>query len=272
MIAYPNAKINLGLNIIARRDDGYHDIESVMYAVPWRDIVEIVENPEGRAGQVIFTRTGITVPNDGKPDLCERAYHLLRSLHEIPSVKMHLHKQIPIGAGLGGGSADAAFVLCMLNELFDLGQTDEQLSVVAADLGSDCPFFVENRPRAVYGRGEMMENIELSLAGMKLLIIYPKLHIGTAEAYAGVRPTMPTIRISDVLKRPIEQWKDILKNDFESSIFEIHPILKHVKQELYDNGAVYASMSGSGSALYGIFKERKPMALADDVIWRWMDL
>lgn len=272
MIAYPNAKINLGLNILSKRGDGYHDIESVMYPVPWRDILEIVESADGLSGQVTFTTSGISVPDDGKPNLCERAYRSLSTIRELPAVRIHLHKQIPMGAGLGGGSADAAFVLSVLNELFGIGLSQDRLHDLAAELGSDCPFFIENSPKLVSGRGEVMADIGLSLTGKKLLIVYPGIHIGTAEAYAGVRPSIPAVRIAEILKMPIGQWKDQLGNDFETSIFRTYPTLALIKQTLYDHGAVYSSMSGSGSAIYGIFDERLDFALPEDLQCKWTDL
>ncbi len=272
MIAYPNAKINLGLNILRKRPDGYHDIESLFIPVQWRDILEIVEHSEGTRGSVLFSSSGIPVPNDGRPNLCERAYHLLNERHALPSVRIHLHKIVPIGAGLGGGSADAAFTLRMLNELFRLGESDAELEHLAGLLGSDCPFFVRNSPQFVTGRGECMEPFPMHLTGLHMLIVYPKIHIGTAEAYAGVTPAMPTTPLVELLRVPIEDWKHLVRNDFEESVFPNHPVLPRLKQQLYDAGAIYASMTGSGSSIFGIFKQRCDTRLDSSMEQKWVQL
>lgn len=272
MIAYPNAKVNLGLNILRRRPDGYHDIGSVFIPVKWRDILEVMEDRAGERGTVTFTSTGITVPDDGKPNLCERAYHLLHARHGLPAVAIHLHKLVPIGAGLGGGSADAAFTLRLLNDIFSLGETDDALEDLAAQLGSDCPFFIRNTPQLVTGRGEVMRPIDLSLSGLHMLLIYPDIHIGTAEAYAGVVPKQPSVALQEVIAQPVEEWREGLHNDFEDSLFPRHPVLRELKAMLYSAGAAYASMTGSGSAIYGIFRRQREIFLPEGMQWRWMEL
>lgn len=272
MIAYPNAKVNLGLSILAKRADGYHDIESVFLPVNWRDILEVVEDKEGAQGKVTFTATGITVPNDGKANLCERAYQLLHSRHGLPAVRMHLHKLVPIGAGMGGGSSDAAFTLQLLNKLYSLEEDDTALEQMAAQLGSDCPFFIRNSPHLVSGRGEVMQPINLNLSGFHLLIVYPKIHIGTTEAYAGVVPKRPPIAIKEIIEQPLKQWKALLHNDFEDSLFPKYPSLKELKAMMYAQGAAYTSMTGSGSAVYGIFHRSRKIAIPNGMQWRWIDL
>lgn len=273
MIAYPNAKINLGLNILRKRDDGYHAIESVFYPIPWKDILEVVVDESSAAGSVTFTSSGIPVPSDGKPNLCERAYGLLHQLHGLPAIKMHLHKMIPIGAGLGGGSADAAFALNMLNSLFQLSHSTEQLENLAAQLGSDCPFFVANTPKLVSGRGEVMVETTVNLAGYHVAVAYPNIHISTAEAYAGVRPAVPAVSVAELVQQPIAQWKSALKNDFEESLFPKYPEIAALKAAMYVQGAVYASMTGSGSAVYGIFASKPvDLAFSEEITMRLLEI
>lgn len=272
MIAYPNAKINLGLNILRKRDDGFHAIESVFLPIAWQDILEIIEDNRGAPGQVTFTCSGINVPDDGKLNLCQRAYLLLHAQQPLPAVLMHLHKQIPIGAGLGGGSADGAFALRMLNEIFDLRKTSTALEAAAAELGSDCPFFIENRPKFVSGRGEVMEDAPISLAGYHLLLIYPNIHISTAEAYAGVHPATAIPSVGQVLCQPMQCWKDTLRNDFEVSLFSKYPILAEIKDQLYAMGAMYACMTGSGSAMFGIFSTRVDAPQMKDIAYKWIKM
>jgi len=269
MIANPNAKVNLGLRILRKRPDGYHDIESVFIPVKWEDIIEIVPDSDQGDGKVTFTSSGLAVPDDGKPNLCERAYLLLAQEFGLPSVKMHLHKMIPMGAGLGGGSADAAFVLKILNDSFSLKMSNLRLEELAGRIGSDCPFFIRNTPQYVTGRGEQMEPFRLDLFGHHILVIHPGLHVGTAEAYAGVTPKIPDNDLRELLQRPIIQWKDTVKNDFEESVIRLHPVIAELKELLYRNGALYASMTGSGAAVFGIFPERENMTIPDGMNAKW---
>jgi 4-diphosphocytidyl-2-C-methyl-D-erythritol kinase len=256
MISYPNAKINLGLNVIRKRSDGYHDIESVFYPIPWRDVLEIVPERAGK-GKVTFTSSGINIPSDGKPNLCERIYQLIHDEFGLFSLKIHLHKIVPIGAGLGGGSADAAFVATMLNEMFELELSVEKLEDIVSKVGSDCPFFIQNKPTFVTGRGEILEPFNINLAGYWLMLINPNIHIGTQEAYAGIRPSLPKTSLQELLRKNVSEWKTVVSNDFETSVFSPYPILQQIKKHLYAQGAVYASMTGSGSTLFGLF-EKKP--------------
>jgi len=249
MIVYPNAKINLGLNILRKREDGYHDISSVFY--PVKECVDVLEIVKSERFE--FTKSGIEIP-DGE-NLCEKAWQLFHSDFDIENVKIHLHKQIAIGAGLGGGSADASFTLKILNKLFDLKLTNKELEKYALQLGADCPFFIENTPKLVEGIGEKMINIDLDLSYYEIRLVNPKIHISTKEAYSGVVPQIPELSVEEIIKLPIKEWKNKLKNDFEDSAFEKHPQLEKRKEELYDDGAIYSSMSGSGSVLFGIFNK-----------------
>ncbi|EAZ79534.1 4-(cytidine 5'-diphospho)-2-C-methyl-D-erythritol kinase [Algoriphagus machipongonensis] len=253
MICFPNAKINLGLQITSKRSDGFHNIESCFYPIPLFDALEIITHPK----KSIFQSTGLPIPGDQKDNLINKAYQLLKKdFPNLPQVQIHLHKNIPMGAGLGGGSADAAFALNTMNNLFDLILDDFFLEEYALKLGSDCPFFIENKPKIATGRGEILEDIAINLEGKYLLLINPGIHIGTKEAYAGIKPKKSEIALKEVLK-DTSRWKAELKNDFEPSIFENHPEIAEVKNQLYQMGAFYASMSGSGSTVFGLF-EQKP--------------
>ncbi|MEO9482007.1 MAG: 4-(cytidine 5'-diphospho)-2-C-methyl-D-erythritol kinase [Ekhidna sp.] len=250
MITFPNAKINLGLNIVSKREDGYHDIESCFYPILWNDSLEVIE-----AASFAFHSYGMNIPGEVSSNLCVKAYELIKKDHNIPPVEIHLLKNIPMGAGLGGGSADGAYTLTMLNELFDLGLTGIQLEAYALQLGSDCPFFIRNQPAIAKARGEQLEAIELNLSGYHLSIHNPDIHISTKEAYAGVMPHKADKRISELIQNPLNAWRDSLVNDFEASIFPNHPAIAQLKQEMYDAGAIYASMTGSGSTVFGIFEK-----------------
>lgn len=253
MIVYPNAKINLGLNVIRKRPDGYHDIESVFFPIPWKDILEIIPEKTGR-GKVTFTSSGISIPSHGEPNLCERVYALMHAEFNLPSVKIHLHKIVPIGAGLGGGSADAAFAASLLNQLFELKLSDHKLEHIVAQVGSDCPFFIQNKPAFVTGRGEFLESFNLNLSGFWIMLINPNIHIGTKEAYSGIRPKPSTIDLRTILGQHPSKWKGKLTNDFEESVFPNHPVIAELKANLYAQGAAYAAMTGSGSTVFGLFE------------------
>ncbi|SNS03787.1 4-diphosphocytidyl-2-C-methyl-D-erythritol kinase [Belliella buryatensis] len=251
MISFPNAKINLGLHITAKRKDGYHDIETCMVPIPLYDALEIILDKK-----TIFTSTGLPIPGSDKDNLIMKALKLFRKdFNELPHINIHLHKNIPMGAGLGGGSADAAFALKLMNNLFDLHLEDWFLEDYAAQLGSDCPFFIENTPKIATGRGEILEPIDLDLKGTYLLLINPQIHIGTKEAYAGVTPTAPAVDLKAALTDR-SRWKDELINDFEASVFPRYPEIDSIKSQLYEMGAFYAAMSGSGSTVFGLFEEK----------------
>ena len=247
MIVYPNAKINIGLNVLEKQADGYHKISSVFYPVnELFDILEIFPSKD-----FCFSSSGIEIP--GNSNLCVKAFELLRSDFEIGNVTMHLHKQIPIGAGLGGGSADGAFALKALNEIFDLELSIIELEEYALQLGADCPFFIENSPKYITGIGEKMMIFNFDLSAYKLKFIFPELHISTHEAYECVIPNCPERNLHDLIKKPINNWRKTVKNDFEISAFIKYPELNKIKENLYADGAIYASMTGSGSVIYGIF-------------------
>tara|TARA_B110000285_G_scaffold168928_1_gene188972 strand:+ start:376 stop:1125 length:750 start_codon:yes stop_codon:yes gene_type:complete len=247
MIVYPNAKINIGLNVLEKQADGYHKLSSVFYPVnELYDILEILP-----AKHFSFSSSGIAIP--GNSNICVKAFELLKADFEIENVIMHLHKQIPIGAGLGGGSADGAFALKALNEIFKLELSIIELEDYALQLGADCPFFIENSPKYITGIGEKMRNINLDLSSYKLKFIYPELHISTAEAYGGIIPSQPKTNLLDLINQPIENWKKSVKNDFEVAAFAKYPELAKMKEQLYADGAIYASMTGSGSVIYGVF-------------------
>lgn len=249
MVTFPVCKINLGLNILRKRPDGFHDIESCFYPVPWTDILEIIPSKE-----FSFSQTGNNIPGGPADNLCVKAYQLVKSRHAIAPVSIHLHKLIPSGAGLGGGSSDAAATICMLNDIFQLGLDISELQRYASELGSDCAFFIRSRVSFGSQRGNVLENISVSLKGKFLIVVKPDIHISTAEAYASVIPGAPSASLKDVLQQErVERWRDKVKNDFEETIFQRHPLLAEIRKKFYDSGAVYASMSGSGSAVYGIF-------------------
>lgn len=255
MIGFPNAKINLGLNVVAKRTDGFHNIETVFYPISLRDVLEIIPAMDGKTE---FSSSGIPVPGPAGSNLCLMALELLRSVSlqpQIPPVKMHLHKVIPAGAGLGGGSSDCAFTLKLLNELFALGLSPSQLTELARQLGSDTSFFVENKPVFAFQKGDHFSPVSISLKGYKLVLLIPPVHVSTLEAYSLIKPVKPVASVNDIIHRPVEEWKDLLFNDFEKPVMEKYPVIREYKEELYGSGAVYASMSGSGSAVYGIFKE-----------------
>ena len=247
MIVYPNAKINIGLNVLEKRADGYHELSSVFYPVKdLCDILEIFPSTE-----FSFSSSGIEIPGEG--NICIKAFEMLKQDFGISNVKIHLHKRIPIGAGLGGGSADGAFMLKALNETFDLKISNAQLERYALQLGADCPFFIENTPKYVTGIGEKMKNIDLELSDYEIKFIFPELHISTAEAYGGITPKTPETTLLDLINQPIENWKGKVKNDFEVAAFTKYPQLQEMRNQLYADGAIYASMTGSGSVLYAVF-------------------
>ena len=247
MILYPPAKINLGLNILRKREDGYHDIDSCMVEIPFTDILEVTISDSFE-----FLQTGIEISGGGT-NLCEKAYQLLQNECEIGPVRIHLRKQIPVGAGLGGGSADATYTLLALNRLFDLQLSHQKLKELATELGSDCPFFVEGLPQIAQGKGEILAPVKLDFSDLYLVLLNPGIHVGTKEAYDGVLVGEKTVTIEEILQKPIEQWKDLLKNDFETSVFQRHPEIQTLKESLYHSGAIYAAMSGSGSSVFGLF-------------------
>lgn len=260
MIQFSACKINLGLSILEKRTDGFHALETVFYPVALHDIVEIV--PEKLADKensntingVAFTHTGISIPGEASKNLCVKAYHLLKADYpHIRDVKIHLHKNIPMGAGLGGGSADGTTVLILLNQLFELKLNQKQLLDYAARLGSDCPFFIFDEACHATGRGEILAPISIDLSNYTIALIHPGIHIATPWAFQQLNPCVKVKSILTIIKQPIETWKSELINDFEAPVFKANPELEAFKNNLYEQGAIYASMSGSGSSLFGIF-------------------
>jgi 4-diphosphocytidyl-2-C-methyl-D-erythritol kinase len=255
MICFPNCKINLGLSIVEKRDDGFHNIETVFYPLTFCDALEI-QKTEGATSLYNY---GVQIPGSSHENLCLKAYHLLKRDHKIGSVEIHLMKNIPAGAGLGGGSSDATHTLLLLNDLFSLSLNNEQIKEYAKQLGSDCAFFIENKPAFASGKGDQFENIQIDLKGFFLVLIIPIISVSTAEAYAGVKPFKKEKSIKEIIQLPLSKWKDNLVNDFEETVFEKYPEIQKIKKTLYTEGAVYASMSGSGSAVYGIFDKEKDL-------------
>jgi len=269
MILISPAKINIGLHIIARRPDGFHDLQSVMYPVGLSDILEIRETEQGSEA-LLFSQSGITIPGGSEKNLCEKAHDLFTRRRDIPPVEIHLHKQIPVGAGLGGGSSNASLTLLGLNKLTPDPLSPETLHDMAAILGSDCPFFLHKHAMMMEGRGEVLSPSSLSLEGLYLVLLFPDIHISTPEAYSGVTPKMPPTHLEQLLEVPVSKWKKNIVNDFEKGIFKKHPKIATLKEELYNAGALYASLSGSGSSIYGIFPEAPelPEAVTPYIIWK----
>lgn len=248
MISFPICKINLGLNILSKRKDGYHEINSLMYPVPVKDVLEIVPSEK-----FLFESDGLPIPGAINDNLVFRAYELLKDEFDISPVSIFLYKNIPMGGGLGGGSANGAYTLIVLNELFHLGLTTEDLQIRAAKLGSDCAFFIESTPQIAKGRGEKLTPFELNLKGKTLLLVNNGTHISTADAYGRISPQTPITLLENELTEPIENWKENLINDFEAPTLEVYPDLAKIKRKLYSLGASYAAMTGSGSTMFGIF-------------------
>lgn len=266
MIYFPNAKINLGLNIVSKRSDGYHNLETIFYPISIKDALEVIPAKKGKDS---FVEAGIKVDSLPENNLVIKALNLIKENYSIPPLEIHLLKKIPFGAGIGGGSADASFMLRLLNDNFSLGISLQELGTMAAKLGADCPFFIYNQPMFAAGIGDQLEEIDLSLNNYHLVLIKPDIHIPTKDAFALVKPEYPQVSLKAVVKRPVEDWKDLMYNDFEKSVFPKYPPIADIKQKLYDLGAVYASMSGSGSSVYGIFKERVQVSaqFSDCYVW-----
>ncbi len=255
MIVFPNCKLNLGLHITGKRVDGYHNIETVFIPLNLKDALEIIAIANVK-GFVEFTSTGLTIDGDSSNNLCVKAYHLLQKhFADLPAIHMHLHKAIPMGAGLGGGSADGAFALQLLNQQFNLQLSNSELIQFALELGSDCPFFILNKACFATGRGEVMTPVELDLTPYKFVVVNPGIHVSTAWAFAQIKPAPPKYAIQEIIHQPIQTWKELLTNDFEEPVAKAHPAIAAIKEQLYQQGALYAAMSGSGSTVFGIFEK-----------------
>lgn len=250
MLAFANAKINLGLHVVSKRTDGYHNLETVFYPLALHDVVEITD-----ADETSCVIKGIDVPGSSEDNLCLRAYRLLAEDFDLAPQRITLLKNIPIGAGLGGGSADAAFLIKLLNQKFDLGLSDVQMEQYAGRLGADCPFFIRNSPVFAEGIGDQFSEITLDLSKYFLVLVKPPVHVSTADAYRGIKPSAPSTSLKDLISLPISEWKSALVNDFEATVFSRYPEVEQVKRQLYEAGALYAAMSGSGSSVFGIFEQ-----------------
>ena len=251
MILFPNAKINIGLNIVSKRPDGYHNLQTIFYPVTIRDAIEVVEAPE-----LQFSSSGLNIPGNADDNLCLKAYHLLKEdFAELPTVHIHLHKHIPIGAGLGGGSADASFFIKLINQEFNLGMENSQMELYASKIGSDCAFFIQNKPAYAVEKGEQLSLVDLDLSTYFIVLVMPPIGVSTAQAYQGLSPAPAANSLTEMIKLPLTDWKSTIKNDFEHSVFSQYPEIAKIKASLYEAGALYASMSGSGSSVYGIFKD-----------------
>ena len=254
MVVFPNGKINIGLLVVEKRTDGYHNIQTIFYPIKTRDIVEIITDNAEK--EITYTQSGLQIDGDTDSNLCIKAYHLLkRDFNHLPHIQLHLHKAIPMGAGLGGGSADGAFTLKLLNDKYQLNLSDSQLINYALELGSDCPFFILNTASYATGRGEILNPIQLDLSNYKILIVNPGIHVNTGWAFSQLTPHHPDVNLIEAVSKSVIEWKNLISNDFEASVFKMHPAIAELKSHLYENGALYASMSGSGSSVYGIFEK-----------------
>ncbi len=266
MIVFPPAKINIGLQVTGKREDGYHSIESVFYPIPLCDVLELL--PNDAAGLQLET-LGISIPQDGTENLCQKAYRIINEKYNLPGMKAALLKNIPTGAGLGGGSSDGSAMINLINALAKLNLNTEERLEFSAQLGSDCPFFIEPKPSFISGRGEIIQAHPVQLKGKYLVLIHPNIHVPTAKAYSLISPKKPEFNLVSLDETNIHQWKDQVFNDFEPGIFGLFPELKKIKESLYELGAIYASMSGSGSSIYGIFDAQPKLNKQFEGLYYW---
>jgi 4-diphosphocytidyl-2-C-methyl-D-erythritol kinase len=269
MVVFPKAKINLGLRITGRRIDGYHNIETLFYPVGLCDALEFVESADG-TGRDILTVTGIDVGISAGENIVMKAVARLRKDFSFPWLSIHLHKAIPHGAGLGGGSSDAACLIKSINRHFSLSINNNDLRAIALEIGSDCPFFIQGEPAFATGRGEVFEPADHILSGLYLILVNPKVGIGTGEAYSNSHPALPEVSLSDLVTQDMDKWKDTITNDFEEYAFKKHPVIREIKDSLYSSGAIFSLMSGSGSTVYGLFRGKpdyRPQILRDYTVW-----
>lgn len=261
MVVFPNAKINLGLRIVEKRNDGYHELETVFYPLPLYDALEVIRQPEGEGLQ--FHSSGLNIAGDPNDNLCVKAYEMLkRDFPGLPAVIMYLQKAIPSGAGLGGGSADASFALKLLNQVGSLGLSSAQLLDYSLRLGSDCPFFIINKPAYATGRGELLETIPVDLSGYGFVVVNPGIHVPTGPAFSWLTPARPSESLKQLINLPVSEWRHRIINDFEQPVSDRYPVIREIVDQLYSAGAVYASMSGSGSTVYGLFAADAKPSLA----------
>jgi len=251
MVTFPNAKINIGLNILRKRSDNFHNIQTIFYPFQLNDVLEVVENKQ--KNEIEFINTGLKIDAPAEKNLVVKAYYLLKNDFNLPAVKIHLHKVIPFGAGLGGGSSDAAFMIKLLNQMFELNLFDAQMIEYAKKLGSDCAFFIVNEPALGTEKGDKLVKTELDLSDYQLIVIKPDIHLNTAKVYNFITPNNEVADLTQLIKQPIETWKNTIKNDFEQPIFALHPEIAEIKEKMYKKGALYVAMSGSGSSVFGFF-------------------
>lgn len=252
MVLFPPAKINLGLRVLGKRSDGYHDIETCFYPV---SLCDILEGILAAGSETKFSNSGLPIQGNTVENLVTNGYNILNERFRLPPMELHLHKIIPMGAGLGGGSADAAYTLKLINDLFKLDLSKEDIFDFAIQLGSDCAYFLQNNVSMGFGRGEILKPVPVSLKGWHLLLVKPDVHISTSEAFGGLTASKPTEELQTALLKPVEEWKDKITNDFETVVFRKHPVIREIKDKLYSLGATFALMSGSGASVYGLFKE-----------------
>ena len=257
MINFPIAKINLGLNVVSKRDDGYHNLETVFYPVPIKDALEVFPMEDGFPSDVRcdLKVTNLFIDGDEQKNLVVKAYNMIAQDYELPRVHVHLYKHIPTQAGMGGGSSNCAYMIRLLNEMFSLGMSDEKMIGYAARLGADCAFFIKAQPAYAEGIGEKLQPISIDLSGCKMLVVRPNIPVSTKEAFSLITPQVPKKNCLDIVRQQIETWKDELVNDFERSVFAIHPEIGRLKEMMYEQGAIYAAMSGSGSSVFGLFSD-----------------
>lgn len=263
MITFPNAKINLGLNIVEKRPDGYHNLETIFYPVPVEDALEVNILNEGNE-KFRLHQAGLEIEGEAENNLVVKAYKLLDAEFNLPPVDIHLFKHIPSGAGLGGGSSDAAYMLKLLNEKFNLELTNETLEEYAARLGADCAFFIRNTPTYAEGIGNIFSPISLSLKGYQIVLVKPDIFVSTREAFAQIKPHRQIVPLKEVIKYPMGEWRELMVNDFEESVFPQFPGIKKIKEKLYRQGAIYAAMTGSGSSVFGLFKPEDTKTAEED--------
>lgn len=264
MLFFPNCKINLGLNVVEKRTDGFHNIETVFYPVLWRDALEVIEGKN----EFEMIASGRKIEGKLEDNIIYKAWQLIKEKRKLPGLEVYLHKNIPMGAGLGGGSSDAAFFLKLINAKFELKLSSDELKEMASQLGSDCAFFIDNSPVLGTGKGDVFEKISVDLNKYHILVVHPGIHSNTREAYEGIVPIKPQRSVKEILlSEPVSNWKNTLSNDFEKSIFRKYPEVEKLKKELYERGAIYASMSGSGSAVFGLFDKTPEANFPQHYLW-----
>lgn len=266
MLVFPNSKLNLGLNVIKKRDDGFHDLETIFYPINWCDALEVIESKSAQPFELTFS--GIKVEGDFKENIIYKTFKLLQAYKKMPDIKVHLHKNIPMGAGLGGGSSNASFFINLLDNHFSLNLTQLQKHEIATQLGSDCPFFLQNKPVYAFAKGTEFSAINVNLASYYILVVYPGIHSNTREAFSGLLPQASKHDLKNTIENiPVSEWKNVLFNDFEKTIFIKYPEIKNLKEQLYSEGALYASLSGSGSSVYAIFTAKPEIKLNPAYQW-----